>query len=181
MSSHRRLAPVSMRSMHTAMNSPTPTPTVISSTLLLMCGTVSASTCRSGSATVMAKPSKKLTPRMSGRLRVFVSAVPILLPMGVIDCSAPSEKSPMPTVSSTASSRKHSSSAGDIGATNRHKSSTITTIGSTDSAASRIFSVACDRVFSKSPVFLIPLTSLVQTVQLYADYPYCIIKLAAAQ
>ena len=44
MSSHLRLAPVRIRSMHTVMKNPTPTPTVISSTLLFMCGTVCAST-----------------------------------------------------------------------------------------------------------------------------------------
>ena len=85
-------------------------------TVLLMCGTVSASTCRSGSATVMAKPSAKLTPRMSGRFFVRVSAVPILVPMGVMDCSAPSENRPMPTTSITPPMRKLRSRSGFIGA-----------------------------------------------------------------
>ena len=139
MSIHRSEAPVRMRSMHIAMNSPTPAPTVTSRTLLLICGTVCARTCRSGSATVMAKPGR--TPRISGIFFVRVSAVPILLPMGVMDCSAPRENSPIPTTSITAPIRKHSSRSGRIGVTMRHSRSTMTAMGSTDSAASTIFSL----------------------------------------
>ena len=134
-----------MRSMHTAINRPTPTPTVSRSTVLLMCGTVSASTCRSGSATVMAKPSAKLTPRMSGRFFVRVSAVPILVPMGVMDCSAPSENRPMPTTSITPPMRKLRSRSGFIGAAVRHSRTTIRTIGSTQCADSATFSRTAER------------------------------------
>ena len=137
-----------IRSIHIAMNNPTPAPTVTSRTLLLICGTVSARTCRSGSATVMAKPSRKLTPRISGIFFVRVSAVPILLPMGVMDCSAPSENSPIPTTSITAPIRKHSSRSGRIGVTIRHSRSTMTAMGSADSAASTIFSLTAVLFFS---------------------------------
>ena len=132
--------PRMMRSMHTARKKPTPSPTVTSSTVLLMWGTVSASTCRSGSAMVMAKPSARLTSRISGRLRLLVSEVPMRLPMGVMEVSAPSVKMPMPTMIRMEPRKKLSRRSGDTGDTDRHKSPTISRIGSTDSADSLIFS-----------------------------------------
>ena len=141
MSSQRSFTPVTMRSIHTERKKPTPMPTVTRSTVLLMWGTVSASTCRSGSAMVTAKPSIKLTMRISGRLRVLVSAVPMRLPMGVMEASAPREKSPMPTITKSVPIKKQSSRSVPTGAMVRHNSSTMTTIGSTDMADSRIFSI----------------------------------------
>ena len=66
-----------MRTMHSIRKKPTPTETVRMSTVESMSGTLPASTCRSGSATVMATPRMKLTNRMSGRLRDFVSLEPM--------------------------------------------------------------------------------------------------------
>ena len=134
--------------MQSAMKSPTPAPTTARSTVFSMCGTVSASTCRSGSATVMAKPRRNDTPRISGRFFVLVSAVPIRLPMSVIDCSAPREKSPMPAVRSSAPMRNVSSRSVRIGTMQRHSITTMQRIGSTDAADSRIFSPSTVRVFS---------------------------------
>ena len=107
MRSHRSFTPVTIRNMQTARKNPTPIPTVISSTPLLIWGTVSARTCKSGSATVTATPRAKLTTRISGRFFVFVMAVPILFPIGVMEISAPRENIPIPKITSSAPRRKH--------------------------------------------------------------------------
>ena len=154
----------------------------MSRTLFFMCGTVAASTWRSGSATVIAKPSRKLTPRMSGRFFVLVSAVPIFEPMGIIATSAPSENRPMPTTIITAPMRKHSSRSACIGITNRHSTSTIATIGSTEIAASRVFSAVAVCAISKCCsncslcfFFLISLHSFIFTGALAPYiYIYCV-------
>ena len=119
-----------------------------------MCGTVSASTCRSGSAMVTAKPSIKLTTRISGRLRVLVRAVPIRLPMGVIEASAPSENSPIPAMTKSAPIKKHSNRSALTGATVRQSSSTITTIGRTETVDSRKFSDILIRLAVKDACLL---------------------------
>ena len=77
---------------------------------------------------------------MSGRFLVFVSAVPIFEPMGIIACSAPSENRPIPATISSPPMRKHNSRSACIGITKRHSTMTIATIGSTETAASRVFS-----------------------------------------
>ena len=46
-------------------------------TVLSISGTLAASTCKSGSATVMATPKRKLTIRISPSLRDFVSFAPM--------------------------------------------------------------------------------------------------------
>ena len=48
----------------------------------------------------------KLTVIISGRERDFVIAVPILLPMGVIEVSAPREKNPMPIMTKKCADQK---------------------------------------------------------------------------
>ena len=120
-------------------------PTVTNSMVLLMWGTVSARTCRSGSAMVTAKPSIKLTIRINGRLRVLVSAIPMRFPMGVMEASAPSENSPMPTITKIVPIKKQSNKSVPTGAMVRHSTRTITTIGSTEIADSRIFSMIFTR------------------------------------
>ena len=145
--------PVIIRSIHTERKNPTPTPTVTSSTELLICGTDSASTCRSGSATVTAKPRAKLTARISGRFLVFVRSVPILLPIGVIDISAPSEKKPMPVTTITAPIRKLSSRSEEMGATVMHRNATMSIIGSTELTDSLTFSVSADLFLKIKPLF----------------------------
>ena len=140
--------PYRMRSMHTTMKSPTPMPTASSSTVLSMLGTVSASTCRSGSATVTATPSAKATSSITGSLPIFVSAVPILLPMMVMERSAPKENSPSPTTIISAPMRNVSSRLGCMGTRNRHSTVTMAMMGSTDTSDSLIFSVRRVRVFS---------------------------------
>ena len=131
------------------MKKPTPMPTAARSTVLSMLGTVSASTCRSGSATVTATPRAKATSRITGSLPIFVRAVPILLPIMVMDRSAPRENRPSPTTIISAPTKKVSSSVGCIGTKNRHSTATMAMIGNTEIMDSRIFSVSRVRVFSK--------------------------------
>ena len=70
-----------MRSMLIMRNMPTPTDTVAMSTVLSIFGTFVASTCRSGSATVIATPRIKLSSSMRPRLRDFVIFAPMWLPI----------------------------------------------------------------------------------------------------
>ena len=69
--------PNRMRTMQSIRKIPTPTETVRIRTVLSISGTLAASTCRSGSATVMATPSKKLTTKISHSLRDLVSLAPM--------------------------------------------------------------------------------------------------------
>ena len=130
-----------MRSMHTVRKKPTPIPTVISSTALFICGTVAASTCKSGSATVTEKPKIKATGKISPKRRVLVSAVPTFVPIGTIEISAPSEKSPIPKITNNVPVRKLSITSVPTGKTPKQSKTTIRTMGSTEAAASLIFSV----------------------------------------
>ena len=77
MSNSRSEMPNRMRTMQSIRKMPTPTETVRMRTVLSISGTLAASTCRSGSATVMATPSRKLTIRISPSLRDFVSFAPM--------------------------------------------------------------------------------------------------------
>ena len=69
--------PNRMRTMQSIRKIPTPTETVRIRTVLSISGTLAASTCRSGSATVMATPSRKLTTKISHSLRDLVSLAPM--------------------------------------------------------------------------------------------------------
>ncbi len=69
--------PNRMRTMQSIRKIPTPTETVRIRMVLSISGTLAASTCRSGSATVMATPSRKLTTKISHSLRDLVSLAPI--------------------------------------------------------------------------------------------------------
>ena len=72
---------------------------------------------------------------------VLVSAVPILFPMGVIDCSAPSENRPIPRMMNAVPTRKLRRRSVSVGITHRHITETIAAIGTTDSELSLSFSV----------------------------------------
>ena len=139
--------------MHTDRKKPTPTPTASSRMVESMCGTVLASTCKSGSATVTAKPSTKLMPKMTGRLRLRVSAVPILLPMGVMEISAPRENRPMPTTIRRLPAKKLSSRSVCSGTMVRHSAATITMIGSTERRDSLSFSAMAVRLLPRKDLF----------------------------
>ena len=126
--------------MLTTRNSPTPTETVMMSTVVSMCGTLPASTVRSGSATVMATPRTKLSERMSGRLRVLVIFAPRWLPMGVMEESDPRVKRPMPAMSITEPSTKASIRSAETGTRNRQSTATMRMMGSVEATASCSFS-----------------------------------------
>ena len=66
-----------MRTMQSIRKIPTPTETVRIRTVLSISGTLAASTCRSGSATVMATPSRKLITKISHSLCDLVSLAPM--------------------------------------------------------------------------------------------------------
>ena len=110
------------------------------STVVLMCGTLEASTVRSGSATVMAMPSTKLRMSMSERRRDFVMRAPVRLPICVMLASAPRVKRPMPTMSSMVPSRKASMRSVVTGTKPRHSTATMSAIGSTEETDSLSFS-----------------------------------------
>ena len=83
--------------MDNSKNKPTPIPTTAISTVLFITAlTWSASTVKSGSATVISKPITKLTNSSRGNLLVLVSPEPICSPIGVIARSAPRLNSPIP-------------------------------------------------------------------------------------
>ena len=124
-------------------NRPTPTPTVTISTMVSMAGTLSASTVRSGSDTVTAMPSRKLTSKINGKFRDLVSFAPMWLPMGVMDTSLPRVNKPMPTISITEPMRKDSIKSACMGTNVRHITPTMMTMGSTEAAASLNFSSSC--------------------------------------
>ena len=127
--------------MQSIRTRPTPTETVRIRTVLSICGTLAARTCKSGSATVMAAPSRKLTSRMTPRRRLLVSFAPIRLPMRDMDISAPSVNRPIPAMSSSEPIRNASISPASTGTSSRQTTSTIAVTGRTEAAASRSFSV----------------------------------------
>ena len=90
---------------------------------------------------VTAKPKAKLTINISGKFFVAVSEVPILLPMGVIDISAPREKRPMPRTRNNVPRRKLSIRSVGMGAIVSESTRTTATIGITLFAASDSFSL----------------------------------------
>ena len=118
--------------MQTLRNSPTPTATVTMSTGVSMWGTLTASTWRSGSETVMATPSRKLSSSTSHSLRVFIMREPTRLPMGVMAISAPSVNSPIPATSSSAPMKKSSIRSTDMGISTKQTTLTMSTRGKTE-------------------------------------------------
>ena len=119
---------------------PTPTETVIISTVVSMCGTFPASTSRSGSAMVMITPRIKLSARISHSLRDLVMRAPICVPMSVIEFSAPNVNSPSPSISMPVPMKNESIRSVETGAMVKHRSATVAATGSTEATASRSFS-----------------------------------------
>ena len=89
---------------------------------------------------------KKTDSKDQREIFVRVSAVPIWFPIGVMDCSAPSEKRPIPIISIMAPTRKVRRRSGCIGEMYRHRIKTIITIGKTENNDSTTFSVTAVRV-----------------------------------
>ena len=119
----------SMRSIARARKSPTPTPTVSSRVAFGMACTLVASTCRSGSARVMAVPRAKLVSKITQSLREAVMALPMCPPMRDMDSSAPTENMPMPRIICTAPSRKASIRPEGMGTNRKHTAATMAVMG----------------------------------------------------
>ena len=121
-----------MRSFAITRKIPTPIATVNIRTRLGMAETWPASTCKSGSATVMITPKIKQTAIESQTFLVRESSTPMPSPMGIMDISTPKVKKPMPTIRSTAPNKNSVSVPGVSGAMEILKTSTINVIGSTE-------------------------------------------------
>ena len=101
--------------------------------------TVSASTCRSGSATVIRTPSTKLTKSNNHSFFCRERPAPTWVPIGVIARSAPMLNIPIPKISSTALMEKViSSTAEKLNHGSKDMAYTIKVIGSADRSASLI-------------------------------------------
>ena len=124
----------------TTRNRPTPIATATISTILGTPGTCSASTCRSGSDSVINMPTTKPISAMNQSLRERVMALPTCWPMGVIARSVPSVNRPMPSISSAAPITNPMSASLETGTTAKHNKNTSPVIGRTDVSASRHFS-----------------------------------------
>ena len=127
----RSRTPSSIRSSASTRNSPTPPATDRISTLLGMDCTWLASTCRSGSETVISTPRTKPESRMSHSFRVLVSLPPTCCPMGSMASSAPRVKNIIPMISSTPPNRNDSRMLLGMGATETLSSSTMAMMGTT--------------------------------------------------
>ena len=126
--------------MLTMRKKPTPTDTVTISTVVSISGVFVASTCRSGSATVIATPSTKLISRISPSFRDLVILAPIWFPICVIDSSEPRVNRAIPTIIIREPIRNESISPLSMGTKNMQRTATINVIGSTDKTDSFIFS-----------------------------------------
>ena len=113
-------------------NTPTPTATDQMMMLFSMAGTWLASTCKSGSATVMIMPIRKPIPAMIQIFRDRVISLPTAWPRGIMDISDPRVNSPMPTMSITPPSRNATMALLGTGAMVKHSASTIKMMGSTE-------------------------------------------------
>ena len=125
--------------MERARNPPTPTPMVairrVGSTAARTC---SASTDRSGSATVMSTPITKHTETSNCRRRDFARPEPTCSPIGVMARSAPRLKSPIPPIRNTAQMPKTISCLGENWTSGvKDTASTISVTGKTEAKASR--------------------------------------------
>ena len=150
MRSHLSFMPKKILSILTTRKSPTPTDTVIIKTDVSILGAFVASTCRSGSATVIAIPSIKLSRTISQSFLDFVIFAPMCVPICVIESSEPIVKRHIPTIIIAVPITNDKRSPFCTGTKNRHSMATIAAIGSTDATASCIFSfiTLCCVIFS---------------------------------
>ena len=124
--------PSRIRSRAMTRNTPTPRATDQMMTLFSMAGTWLARTCRSGSATVMITPIRKLMATMTHTFLERVISLPTASPRGIMDISEPRENSPMPTISRRLPTRKAIMALLDTGVTVKHSSRTMAVMGSTE-------------------------------------------------
>ena len=95
-------------------------------------GTCPASTCRSGSATVMMTPIKKLMATMTHTFLDRVISLPTASPSGIMDISEPRVNNPIPTISSRLPSKNAIMALLEIGVIVKHSTSTMAVMGSTE-------------------------------------------------
>ena len=131
-----------LRTAASTRNTPTPTATVTIIVRSGTAGTCLASTCRSGSATVMATPISRQTAISPPTFLDLASWPPMASPMGIMAISAPREKKPIPTISITAPMRNIIMVPTGSGASVKLNSNTMAVIGNTEDKASRIFSAS---------------------------------------
>ena len=130
--------PSRIRSRAMTRKTPTPRATDQMITLFSIAGTWPARTCRSGSATVMMTPMRKLMPTMTHTFLERVISLPTASPRGIMDISDPRENRPMPTISSRLPIRNAIIALLDTGVTVKHSSSTMAVMGSTEVSDSRM-------------------------------------------
>ena len=106
-----------------------------------MACTLEASTCRSGSARVMAVPRPKLVSKITQSLREPVIAAPMCPPMRDMESSAPSENMPMPKIIWTAPSKKASISPAGMGINRKLTAATMAVMGRMELMDSCTFSI----------------------------------------
>ena len=101
--------------------------------------TCAASTERSGSDTVIKKPTKKAMRSILKSLRPAVMCAPTYSPIGAMAVSAPNVKRPMPKTSMAAPSKKQSSASLDTGVKVKHIKKTMIVTGNTAATDSLTF------------------------------------------
>ena len=104
-------------------------------------GTLAARTVRSGSDTVMSVPMKKETRMTTQIFRDFVIVEPTCSPIGVMDLSTPSVKSPMPKIIINVPARKEMKIEFGSGVTVKDSARMIKDTGRTDARDSLSFSI----------------------------------------
>ena len=129
--------PKRMRSRAMTRKTPTPSATDQMMTLLGMDGTCSASTWRSGSATVMSTPMRKLSSTMTEILREEVISLPTYSPRGIMDISEPMVKRAMPRISMMPPTRNAIMALLETGVREKHSRVTMPMMGRTDTSDSR--------------------------------------------
>ena len=130
----------SIRTCASTRKKPTPTATARIKVMLGTEGNCSASTCRSGSATVTTTPSTKHISRGTPTRLALLICTPMPSPIGIMDMSTPRVNSPIPKTSSSAPNRNSTMVPGVSGATVMLMISTMAVMGSTDDRDSCIFS-----------------------------------------
>ena len=129
--------PKRMRSRAMTRKTPTPRATDQMMTLLGMEGTCSARTCRSGSATVMSTPMRKLRSTMTEIFREEVISLPTYSPRGIMDISEPMVKRPMPRISRMPPTRNAIMALLETGVRTKHSRVTMPMMGRTETRDSR--------------------------------------------
>ena len=128
--------PTRVRTMEITRKTPTPTPTDTISTMLGTEGICSASTTRSGSATVIITPSTKQMSMGMRRRFDFPICAPMPSPSGCMEISEPMVKRLIPKISVRVPKRNNTKIPDSNGAMETLSTNTMAKIGSTELIAS---------------------------------------------